>query len=558
MGINYEKNAVVITEAPKLNYYHNYVCLPYDYGTPSYEARADVKAIKETVRKSLDDLDAATGWKAKFKGKKVLIKPNLVFATPSTGYRFPYDIPQTTDPRVFDATMEVLSELCDDIVIGEGSGLVTWMYAKVTGYDRIAKKYGCKLVFFEEESTERFFCPKAECGQEVYVPKIIGEVVRGERLYVSHPKTKCNIYTGVTLGFKNAMGTFSCNQRARNHTWQIDKKLTDLLYLFKPDLTVIDGIVGGAGNTPGPNIPVRFDRIICGTNAVEVDRVTTELMGFDPNQNKLIKEADIRGFGDAAVEVIGDKRVVPFKPAEPTLLSERFHRHWPNVKLYVGHTNDRAPKLEQLFDNSHEFVEEMEATCAGGCIASLGTTFEVLYASYTYWLNKNRKLNVIVGPGALHDGRRYWVGEDGKAYTLDELKALHVPTLVCGECSAPAKELASLKGFLWIRGCGEVFNLAARTAIAMMPDLPGQADLHTLPMLGIGAVRKYLVKVYKAAIGQPTEMHFDAYNDGLYTIPELAAKDLDCDWVEAPLPPLDFKGRLKAMADVRLLANFLF
>lgn len=558
MGIKYDHNAVVITEAPKLNYFHNYVCLPYDYGTETYEARADVKAIKATVRKSLDDLDKATGWKAKFKGQKVLIKPNLVFATPKTGYRFDYDIPQTTDPRVFDATMEVLNELCDDIVIGEGSGLVTWMYAKVTGYDRIAKKYGCRLVFFEEESTERFFCPKAECGQEVFVPEIIGEVVRGERLYVSHPKTKCNIYTGVTLGFKNAMGTFSCNQRARNHTWQIDKKLTDLLYLFKPDLTVIDGIIGGEGNTPGPNVPVIMDRIICGTNAVEVDRVTTELMGFDPNKNKLIIEADIRGFGDPDVEVIGDKRVVPFRAAEPTLLSERFHKNFPNVKIYTGHTNDRAPKLEKLEGNSHEFVEAMEATCAGGCIASLGTTFEVLYASYTYPLNKNRRLAVIVGPGAEKDGVKYWVGEDGKAYTIDELAKLGMPTLVCGECSAPAKELASLWGFLWIRGCGEVFNLAARTAVAMMPGLPGQADLHTLPLLGIGAVRKYVVKVAKAAMGKPTEMHFDAFDDGLYTIPELAAQNIDADWVEAPVPPLDLKGRVQAMMDVRLLANFLF
>ena len=61
MGVKYDHNAVVITEAPKLNYFHNYVQLPYDYEKPSYDARRDVKAIQETVRKSLDDLDAATG-----------------------------------------------------------------------------------------------------------------------------------------------------------------------------------------------------------------------------------------------------------------------------------------------------------------------------------------------------------------------------------------------------------------------------------------------------------------------------------------------------------------
>ncbi len=59
MGIQYEKNAVVITEAPAMNYFGNHVRLPDDYGTPAYDERPDVKAIKATVRKSLDDLDAA-------------------------------------------------------------------------------------------------------------------------------------------------------------------------------------------------------------------------------------------------------------------------------------------------------------------------------------------------------------------------------------------------------------------------------------------------------------------------------------------------------------------
>lgn len=556
MGVKYDHNAVVIEEAPKLNYTHNYVCLPYDYGRESYENRADVKAIKATVRGALDKLDEATGWKAKFKGQKVLIKPNLVFVTPKTSYRYSYDIPQTTDPRVFDATMEVLSELCDDIVIGEGSGLVTWTYAKMAGYLDIAKKYNAKFVCFEELPTQRFFCPKAEVGQEVYVPDIIGEVIRGERLYVSHPKTKCNIYTGVTLGFKNSMGTYSVNMRARNHTWQINKKLTDIMYLFKPDLTVIDGIIGGEGNTPGPNDPVLFDRIICGTNAVEVDRVTTELMGFDPNKNDLIIEADKRGFGDPNVEIIGEKRVVPFRPAEPTLLSERFKKHWPGVKEFVGYTNPHVPKVDKIDGWTRDEVFAMEQFDRGGTPSSLGTCFEVFYASYTYPLTKMRHLNVIVGEGAEWNGTKYWICDDGHAYTLEELEKLPGMTVVVGENSAPAKSAAT-HPFFFIRGWGEVNNLAVRMAAAMMPTVPGQADLHWLPWIGIGAVRKYLVKLGRAAMGQKTDMTYDAFTDGVYTIPELAEQNLDVDWIEAPLPPQDLKDRWQAIKETRILAQFL-
>ena len=556
MGVKYDHNAVVITEAPKLNYFHNYVQLPYDYEKPSYDARRDVKAIQETVRKSLDDLDAATGWKDKFRGMPILIKPNLVFVTPKSGYRYKYDIPQTTDPRVFDAVMKVLAELCPDIIIGEGSGLVTWTYAKMAGYDRIAKKYGAKFVCFEEQPYTRYFCPKAEVGQEVFVPNTLYEVIRGERLYVSCPKTKCNVYTGVTLGFKNAMGTFSPNMRFRNHTWQINKKLSDLLYLFKPDLTIVDGIIGGEGNTPGPNHPVIMDRIVTGTNSVEVDRVVTELMGFGPTNNKLLIEASARNFGDPNVEIIGEKRVTPFYPAEASLMTDRFHKNWPNVKAYAGWNNDRAPKIEKLDGNTREFAQAMEEVNAGYDAASMATTFEVLFASYTYPLNKHRHLNVIFGDGQMVDGKRYWVAEDGHAYSLEELKKLPGITVGVGEHTKTAKE--AITPFFWIRSDGEVNNLAARVALAMMPDLPGQADLKYLPWIGIGAVRKYCLKVFHAAMGHPTEPHFDAYSDKIFTIPELVEKNLDCDWVEAPMPPLDLKGRWEAIKDVRLLAQFLF
>ena len=67
------KNAVVITPVEELNYMHNYVALPYDYGRPTYFRRADIKAIHKAVFESLDMLEKATGFKSVFRGKKVLV-----------------------------------------------------------------------------------------------------------------------------------------------------------------------------------------------------------------------------------------------------------------------------------------------------------------------------------------------------------------------------------------------------------------------------------------------------------------------------------------------------
>jgi hypothetical protein len=118
--------------------------------------------------------------------------------------------------------------------------------------------------------------------------------------------------------------------------------------LFKPDLTVVDGIIGGEGLTPGPIDPVRMDTIVTGTNSVEVDRVVTRMMGFDPARNQLMIEAVKKGFGDPDVIVIGDPKVVKFRPADASMISERFRKNWPNVKLFVGHNNSRAPKVTNI------------------------------------------------------------------------------------------------------------------------------------------------------------------------------------------------------------------
>ena len=147
------------------------------------------------------------------------------------------------------------------------------------------------------------------------------------------PKMKTNLYTGVTLGFKNAMGTIPYFLRERNHSYLIEKKLADLLYLFKPDLTVIDGIIGGEGNTPAPVDPVRVGKIVASNNSVEADRITTRMMGFDPDQNKLMIEATRRGFGDPSVEIIGEASVTKFRPAISSFMDEKTAREFPSYNF---------------------------------------------------------------------------------------------------------------------------------------------------------------------------------------------------------------------------------
>ncbi len=544
------KSAVVITDAPRVNYMHNFVILPYYYGTEKYFSRPDVKAIRETVQKNLDTLDAHTGWKEVFRGRNVLIKPNLVAVMHKSGNQLD-DVPQSTDPRVFEAVISVLCDLgCRvTIVEGTGKGVSTTQLFYDVGFDKVAKRYGCGLVAVEEQPVDHYYVPKAEVQKDVYIPRVFSEVVRGEALYVSVPKMKTNLYAGVTLGFKNAMGTLSGNMRYRNHSWQIEKKLVDLLYLFKPNLTVIDGIIGGEGNTPAPVDPVKVGMIISGTNSVEVDRVTTRIMGIDPNELALTHEAEKRGFGEPETEIVGTERVVPFRRAESSFLTPRFRKNWPNVKLFVGYTNDRAPKITDLNGVTPETVYRLEGACRGGCMATMSMYMEMLLKGKKQFDRSRVRFAAVIGDGCEVDGKRYWFDPDGKPYDLDALKELkkeyrHV--IGCGSCMKAAAQACTACA----TGCGNVgeyvpllMKATGRFVPMLSPDNEG------IGTLLLGMARKYFAVRKVLKTGDIVEIPFDAWDDRIFPIPALSEEDLKKDWIFVPMEkqtPEQIRRNLKA------------
>lgn len=544
------KSTVVITDAPRVNYMHNFVILPYYYGTERYFSRPDVRAIRETVQKNLAELDQHTGWKDQFRGRKVLIKPNLVAVMHKSGNQLD-DVPQSTDPRVFEAIVSILHDLDCKITIveGTGKGVSTTQLFYDTGLDKVARRYGCELVAVEEQPIDHYYVPKAEVQKDVYIPRIFSEVVRGEALYVSVPKMKTNLYTGVTLGFKNAMGTLSGNMRYRNHSWQIEKKLVDLLYLFRPTLTVIDGIIGGEGGTPAPVDPVKVGMIISGTNSVEVDRVTTRIMGIDPSELALTHEAEKRGFGDPETQIVGTERVVPFRRAESSFLTPRFRRNWPGVRLFVGYTNSRVPRITDIHQVSPEMVYQLEGACRGGCMATMSMYMEMLHKGKKQIDRSQVRFAAIIGDGCEVDGKRYWFDPDGNPYDLEALKALkqeYKNVIGCGACMKTAEAACTARA----TGCGNVGEfvpLLQKASGKMVPML--SPDNEGIGGLLWGMVRKYFVvrKILKR--GELVEIPFDAWDDHIFPIPELPEEDSQKDWIFVPMEkqtPEQIRQNLKA------------
>ncbi|MCF2143363.1 MAG: DUF362 domain-containing protein [Candidatus Heimdallarchaeota archaeon] len=447
MNSQNKQDFVVISKAKPMNYKTNYVYLPKDYGSKNYFERADVQAIRNVVFQNLDILNEKSQFLQKMRNKKLILKPNLVGVFRDIGFS-PAIVPQSTDPRVLDAIVEYFTPFVDEIIIAEasGSGFPTRTSFKLAGLDRLAKYRGIKLACLEEQPVERYYLPKAKAMKECLIPAIFGEVVRKEASYISIPKMKTNMYTEVTLGFKNAMGIIPLNLRQRDHNYNLEQKLVDLLFLLKPDVTIIDGIVGGQGQIPATAEPIESGIVISGTNVVETDSIATEIMGLKAEKVKLIHLAKKMGFGNDSVEIIGEKEPIHFKQADPSLMNDAFHEKFPKVTALIGHQLKTAPIITDLKKVKKNDLKKMELACRGGCLVATRMAFELLAGEE----QKIPPMTIIIGKGAIVNGKGpYYFDREGKAYTLKKIAEINQPVLAIGSCTSHLKDLADI----YIEGC---------------------------------------------------------------------------------------------------------
>jgi uncharacterized protein (DUF362 family) len=427
------KSVVVIEHAPGLDYTRDYVSLPHEYGLPAYETRQDVQTIREVVFANLRKLDSEIHFTEKLHNRKVLVKPNLVTVFHDLGLPV-RDYPESTDPRVLDAVILFLLQYTRKIFIVEssGRGMPTRAAFHIAGLDRLAKHRQVGLVALEEQPIDRYLLPRARIMHEIVIPRIFSEVVTGEAFYISMPKMKTNLYTGVTLGSKNSMGCLSYNLRQRNHNHAIDQKLVDILHLIKADLIIIDGIVGGEGNCPAPVEPVQSRVIISGNHSVETDRVAIRMMGFDPAEIRLMRVADENGFGDPGVSILGEQKVTAFRPADPSLLGSWMHENFPNVRVLIGHNRGGTPQPAK--DNSFDQAQlsALECVCRGGCLASTRYAFEMLKYEGK---RTDFKLTVIIGAGLNIEGNLFYYDASGQPFTLEQISAISGKKVAIGTCT---------------------------------------------------------------------------------------------------------------------------
>jgi len=225
----------------------------------------------------------------------VVMKPNLVASRRDwKGVN--------TDPRVVEALVNVLKQRgVSHITIADGSGM--GYNAKkafsVCGYKDMARRYGLKLVDLERD---RFIRKPVRIDGPFQSLEIARTVLECDFL-INVPVMKAHSMTLITCSLKNLKGVMPRATKTAFHGRDLSKAIAQLNTVLSPDLIIVDGIQGDLSSELG-HTPVSMERIILGTNPVEVDSVVADMLGYAPRTIRHIAYSADAGLGTCDLEQI--------------------------------------------------------------------------------------------------------------------------------------------------------------------------------------------------------------------------------------------------------------
>lgn len=229
-------------------------------------------------------------------GMKVLLKPNLLSA------RVPED-GVDTHPEVVRAAVRLIRCAGATPYIGDSPG----GYGK--NIEEIFEQSGMKRISDEEGvELKRFTASKFIDG----IP-ISRHVFDSDRI-ISIPKFKTHSITILTAAIKNMFGAVvglykaECHSRAPKSE-DFAKIMAKVYSIARPHLTILDGIVAMEGDGPASGSLRNMNLIMAGEDSVAIDSCLAKIMGVEPLDILVTKEAYKAKLGEAdmsKIEVMGD------------------------------------------------------------------------------------------------------------------------------------------------------------------------------------------------------------------------------------------------------------
>ncbi|MBU2498221.1 MAG: DUF362 domain-containing protein [Proteobacteria bacterium] len=332
----------------------------------------DAETIREKVREGLllIGLDPSI-----LKGKRVLLKPNLLSATP-------VEKAVVTHPEFFRAVLQLVTAHGGKPLMAESPAFQPLdRVMRKTGYDRVVAEEGCEIA--DPRKTKVLFHE----GPSRYKRFELAESVFDADIVINLPKFKTHTLTYVTGAVKNLFGLIHGLDKSRWHVKAPSKEsFSDLLldlYLAllkgferpKTFIHIIDAIVGMEGEGPGTSGVAReIGALLIGTDALAVDAVAVGLVGLDEHMVRTLGLGEERGLGTASLEKIdlrgarmADFRIQNFVPPGPRARSHM--DRWPlSTNLFKNLVVERPVPSEARCTLCYQ----CETICPGSAIERAG------------------------------------------------------------------------------------------------------------------------------------------------------------------------------------------
>ena len=242
----------------------------------------------------LDSLLRPLGNLNKFinKGDRVLMKLNLLNAS----------VPEkrvTTDPSLVKKTAEAVLKTGGIPYIGDSpSGQFSKrrlkkVYEKA-GLLKLSHEMGIELNY--NTNTTKVSIPN---GKLLKKTTLCNFILQADKI-IALPKIKTHSYMIMTLATKIMYGAIPGLTKAKYHSLFIKRSsfadmLIDTLSVTKPDLIIMDGIIGMQGNGPAGGTPVKLNVLIAAENAFATDITICKILNIEPVGIPILKQAKVRG-----------------------------------------------------------------------------------------------------------------------------------------------------------------------------------------------------------------------------------------------------------------------
>jgi uncharacterized protein (DUF362 family) len=251
-------------------------------------------------------------------GKRVILKPNLV--------EYHRDKVINTHPNVVAAAIELCRrEGASAVIVAEGPGY--WrnveFLVSASGLGDVLRHYQVPFVDLNHDEPVQTPNLGRLTGLEYL---FLSRTVATADVLISLPKLKTHHWAGATLSLKNLFGTLpgNCYGWPKNelHWRGIDNSIADIALTRRPDLAIVDGIVGMEGDGPLNGTAKPLGAIIMGNDPLAVDATCCRLMHLDPEkmaslvlgyQKKLghLREAEIEQRGERIADLAQPFETVP-------------------------------------------------------------------------------------------------------------------------------------------------------------------------------------------------------------------------------------------------------